>query len=129
MALSPMQFLREGGGELTEKHFLPSEDPEEVLQGYILDAATKVSAVDAALRDGIAAKWVYYRAYQSAYAWVLMEPQGANVGEAGTVNFLNPDGLMKIALSYKEQFDDLLAAALVTPAVRPYGPTRNEYIF
>ena len=129
MALSVEQFFRDGGGELTLNHFRADEDPEEVVQGYITEAATKVAAVDAALQDGIAAKWVYYRAFQGAYAWVIMEPGSADTGDAGSVNFLDPEGLLKLALQYREEFDATLAVALSKPAARPYGPTLNSYVF
>jgi hypothetical protein len=129
MTLTPTQFLRSGGGELTLKHFQPDEDAEEVLQGYITEATGKVAAVEPALQDGIASKWVYYRAFKGAYAAALVEPQAANTGDAGSVSFYNPDGLLKLALDYKDQFDEALALALSKPALRPFGPTKNTYIF
>jgi hypothetical protein len=129
VALSPDQFFRENGGELTANHFKPDEDPEEVVQGYIDEADDKVAAADAALRDGIAKNWVYYRAFQGTYAWVIMEPTQVSVNEGGAANFLDPEGLLRIALAYKEQFDTALAFALETPAARPFGPTLNKYIW
>ncbi len=129
MALTPSRFFRSGGGDLTENHFQPGEDPEEVVQGYITEAMGKVAGVDAGLRDSIASHWVYFRAYKGAYAWVVMEPTQFSVGEAGSAGFLDPNGLLKLALAEEEAFDAALAAALATPAARPYGPARNTYVW
>lgn len=129
MTLQAAQFFRDGGGELTFSHFKSDEDPEEVVEGYITEAMTKVVSVEAALQEGIASKWVYYRAFNGAFAWVIMEPQSVSAGDAGSAAFLDPNGLLKLALDYKEQFETALATALSQPAARPYGHAINSYVF
>lgn len=129
MTLYPEQFFRAEGGEATESMFQPCEDPLDIVGRYIVEAEGKVAGVDAALRDGIAAKWVYYRIFNGAFAWIIMEPEATDVGDAGSANFFDPSHLLKLAQQYKEEFETALAAALATPAARPFGPARNQYVF
>jgi len=75
--------LYQPDGEL-ESSLFPDDNMEEMLAGWLAQAATKVEAdtdIATADQNDAAAAWVYYRAYSYIAQWMKAEPERMEVGE------------------------------------------------